>query len=61
LNWRELNKEIPFMNEAQVLDLLTKERAECKRVSFLERLHQRYTTLRAARERLEILKEATAP
>ena len=30
-----------------------------KRVTILERLHQRYNTLRVARERIELLKEAT--
>jgi len=30
-------------------------------VSVLERLHQRYTALRASRERIEILQEARRP
>ena len=47
------------MTEQEVLALLTEERQSSKRVTVLERLHQRYTTLRAARERAEILKEAT--
>lgn len=46
------------MSEEQVLGLLNAERAGRKRLSILERLHQRYTALRAARERIEILKEA---
>jgi hypothetical protein len=46
------------MSEQQVLDLLTNERQTQRRATVLERLHQRYTTLRAARERAEILKEA---
>lgn len=57
-NWRKLNKELAHLNETQVLELLTEERNNRKRLSILERLHQRYTTLRAARERLEILREA---
>lgn len=47
------------MTEQEVLALLDNERQTAKRVTVLERLHQRYTTLRAARERAEILKEAT--
>jgi hypothetical protein len=47
------------MSEDDVLALLNEERATTKRMSVLARLHQRYTTLRAARERQEILKEAT--
>lgn len=60
-NWRKLNKEINVLTEDQVLEMLTAERAGRKRVTILERLHQRYTVLRASRERIEILKEAKAP
>jgi len=58
LTWRKLNDQLALMSEQDVLALLDNERATTKRVSVLERLHQRYTTLRAARERQEILKEA---
>lgn len=60
-SWRTLHKELALLTEAQVLAALNEERAGAKRISILERLHQRYTTLRAMRERLEILKEAKAP
>lgn len=56
--WRRLNDQLSAMTEQQVLDLLNDERQNGKRVTMLARLHQRYTTLRAARERQEILKEA---
>ena len=39
--------------------LLAEERVMGKRITVLERLHQRYNTLRVARERVELLKEAT--
>ena len=58
LSWRKLNDQLSTMTEQQVLDMLNDERQNGKRVTVLERLHQRYTTLRAARERVEILKEA---
>jgi hypothetical protein len=58
MNWRKLNKELALMTEEQVLSLLNEERAGAKRISILERLHQRYTALRTARERIELLKEA---
>ena len=58
LSWRKLNDKLSTMSEQEVLSLLTEERQAAKRVTVLERLHQRYTTLRAARERAEILKEA---
>jgi hypothetical protein len=47
-----------MLREDEVLALLEAERQGAKRVTFLERLHQRYTMLRAARERVELLKEA---
>lgn len=58
MNWRKLNKELALLSEEQVLALLNDERVNDRRISVLERLHQRYTTLRAARERREILREA---
>ena len=61
MNWRDLNKILVHKNEAEVLALLNEERQIGKRATFLERLHQRYTTLRAARERIELLREAKAP
>jgi SpoU rRNA methylase family enzyme len=58
MNWRELNKKLNMLREDEVLALLEAERQGAKRVTFLERLHQRYAMLRAARERVELLKEA---
>jgi len=58
-NWRELNKKLNLLSESEVLELLNAERAGQRRVTFLERLHQRYTALRTARERIEFLQEAT--
>ena len=60
LTWRSLNDKLHAMTEEEVLALLTEERKGARRVSFLERLHQRYTSLRATRERLEILNEGEA-
>ena len=58
-NWRELNKKLNLLSESEVLELLEAERAGQRRVTFLERLHQCYTALRTARERIELLQEAT--
>jgi|TARA_R110000868_G_scaffold102765_2_gene283189 outer membrane protein TolC len=52
---------LPNYSEAELLVLLDEERKQHKRVSMLERIHQRYCTLRANRERLEILKEGRKP
>lgn len=59
-SWRSVNNQLAMMTEQQVLAMLTAERIGEKRVSILERLHQRYNTLRVTRERLEILSEAKA-
>lgn len=59
--WRSLNDRLPTLTEEEVLDMLNNERQTLKRVSMLERMHQRYNTLRVARERLELLKEAKLP
>ena len=61
LNWRSLNAKLSELDEDQVLELLKIERDGERRISMLQRLHQRYTSLRAARERVEILKEAVKP
>ena len=56
--WRTLNDKLSTMTEAEVFALLEEERQNGKRITMLERLHQRYTTLRAARERAALLAEA---
>jgi hypothetical protein len=61
LNWRSLNAIINDKTEEEVLALLNHERQTERRISMLQRLHQRYTILRAARERVEIIKEAIKP
>ena len=58
LTWRELNHTLGTKTEAEVLDMLNEERANLRRIVVLERLHQRYSSLRTTRERLEILREA---
>jgi hypothetical protein len=59
ISWRKLNSDLSLKTEEQVLALLAEERVMGKRITVLERLHQRYNTLRVARERVELLKEAT--
>lgn len=61
LNWRSLNATINDLSEEEVLQLLEVERTGERRISMLQRLHQRYTALRAARERVELMKEAVKP
>lgn len=58
LTWRELNAKLSLFTEDEVLQMLNDERSGARRSTVLQRLHQRYTMLRAARERIELMKEA---
>ena len=49
--WRSLNSALATMSEQQVKELLDQELKGARRIMMLERLHQRYNTLRVARER----------
>lgn len=61
MNWRQLNEVLPTLDEDEVLRLLKKERRGERRQTVMIRLHQRYTILRAARERTEILGDVEFP
>jgi hypothetical protein len=61
MNWREINKVLPDLDEDTIKKMLDAERVGEQRQSVLIRLHQRYTMLRAARERMEILGDAEFP
>jgi len=61
MNWRQLNQVLPTLDEDTVKQMLEDERKGEQRVTVLVRLHQRYTILRAARERMEILGDAAFP
>jgi hypothetical protein len=58
LSWRTLNEKLNTLTEAELMELLVDEVAFHKRVSMLERMHQRYSILRTARERADLLKQA---
>ena len=55
MNWFELNAVLPLKDEKQVEALLNEEVEIYKRPTFVVRIHQRYTMLRAQRERQELL------
>lgn len=61
ITWRTFQKNLTSYSEEDLLALLDEERLKHRRVSMLERIHQRYCTLRANRERLEILKDGKKP
>lgn len=61
LTWRSLNNKLSMMSEDEVLSLLDLEKHGEKRASVLQRLHQRYNTLRVSRERIELMSLAVKP
>ena len=58
--WRSLNDALATMTEEQVKDLLDQEMLGDRRIKVMERLHQRYNTLRVARERIAMFAGAKA-
>jgi hypothetical protein len=61
ITWRKFQTDLPNYSEADLLALLDEEQTQHRRVTMLERIHQRYCTLRSNRERLEVLKFVTKP
>ena len=56
MNWVELTSALATMDEPTVRAYMNHENSTHKRKSYLTRLHQRFCTLRDARERDEVLK-----
>lgn len=54
-NWRDLNEGMSELREDQIKEMLDYEMVNEQRKTVIERLHQRYTTLRAKRERAELI------
>ena len=61
ITWRKLNENMVTLTEDEVMAMLEYERTHERRVKMLLRLHQRVNSLRVARERIELLKEAVRP
>jgi len=56
-SWRSLNRRLNAMTEDEVKAALVAEIDGERRVTVVERLHQRFSALRATRERLELMTE----
>ena len=54
-SWKTINKKIGDMTEADVKQAMNREMVGNRRRDMVVRLHQRYTILRAARERQELV------
>ena len=61
VTWRDLNDSMATLTEKDVFKLLEQERTTHKRCRIMCRLHQRYSSLRVAREREELILEAINP
>jgi hypothetical protein len=57
MNWFQLNAVLPLKDENQIRAMLDEEVKVHKRPTFVVRIHQRYTMLRAQRERQELLEK----
>lgn len=60
LSWRAVNKQLLNFTEDQLQSMIEEELRTHKRVSVLERMHQRYNILRMSREREELLTKAAS-
>ena len=58
MTWRELNNLLATKTETELQAMLNEELAGRRRVSFIERIHQRFTVMRATRERFELFHQA---
>jgi hypothetical protein len=56
-SWRSMNRRLNAMTEDEVKAALVAEIDGERRVTVVERLHQRFSALRVARERLELMTE----
>jgi hypothetical protein len=56
-SWRSMNRRLNAMTEDEVKAALVAELDGERRVTVVERLHQRFTAMRATRERLELMME----
>lgn len=60
LSWRAFNKQLGTFTEEQLQNMIAEELRTYKRISVLERMHQRYNILRVSREREELLTKAAS-
>lgn len=54
MNWRELQRNFKSYTESDLQKMLEHEMKTERRISLVERIHQRICALRAARERADL-------
>ena len=57
LSWRKLNEVLSDLDEEEVVKFLENEKIGARRAMVMIRLHQRFCTLRMARERNQLFGE----
>jgi hypothetical protein len=57
LSWRKLNEVLSDLDEEEVVKMLEDEKIGARRAMVMIRLHQRFCTLRMARERNQLFGE----
>lgn len=55
LTWRDMNRIINHKTEDELREMIVQEFETYKRPTILTRLHQKFTVLRAQREREELI------
>jgi HSP20 family molecular chaperone IbpA len=58
-SWISMNKALPDLTEADLKDVINRELVGNRRKDVAVRLHQRYTIVRAKRERAELIESVT--
>jgi HSP20 family molecular chaperone IbpA len=58
-SWHSMNKALPNLEEADLKTAISRELTGCRRKDVAVRLHQRYTVVRAKRERAELIEAVT--
>jgi len=57
MSWRDMLEKLPKMNEETLREAINYEVATYKRKLIITRMHQRYSRLRADRERKQLLNQ----
>lgn len=61
LTYRKLHEILTDLTETELHDMMSEELRTFNRPTILMRLHQRFTTVRAMRERKELLSNGKVP
>lgn len=60
-SWESLNEHLKDLTEEEIVSLLTDEMLGKRRATTVRRLHERFTMLRAKRERADLMEMINEP